>query len=93
MAAPRTGPGASVGNSPSVGALACVYRSNLRDLAQVPSRGGPPPSVETTSVSTEDSTRSYRGLTIRGKNGACTMTPFAIAWDRYSDSKRNRSLA
>jgi len=34
-----------------------------------------------------------RGLTIRYKDGATTMTPFAIAWDRYSDPKRNRFLA
>jgi len=34
-----------------------------------------------------------RGLTIRWQAGACTMTPFPIAWDRYSDPARNRFLA
>jgi len=34
-----------------------------------------------------------RGLTIRWRGGASTITPFSIAWDRYNDPRRNRFLA
>jgi hypothetical protein len=34
-----------------------------------------------------------RGLTVRWRDGATTMTPFSIAWDRYNDGQRNRLLA